>query len=231
MPPTTDLVQPLTESEREEFKVCEKTIALGLGNFIEVGLALAQIRDKRLYRERFQTFSQYVEIVWQMSADRARQLRRAAATVQSLATVTNGHVLLPENERQARALMAFDPDLHPAIMKIAAKRAEATNRPFTEAIIARVGEVLQQAAETGAVDTGNGESTPLDASITVEDYEAMQRQNAHIADRTRRVRVPGQVARIADDYVYVAIAADQEGVDTLKVGSVVAVSFLPPSTP
>ena len=43
----------LTTREQRDFARAERTIARGLKSFLEVGLALKEIRDKRLYRQRY----------------------------------------------------------------------------------------------------------------------------------------------------------------------------------
>lgn len=217
---------PLSEQERADYQRLEKQIALGQGNYIEVGLALEQIRDRRLYRERFKTFADYCATVWQMSRERARLLRRAAVVMSGLATTTNGCVL-PENERQARALMDFDADLHAAIMRTAHSRAAQTGAKVTESLIRLVGNVYQEMADTGSVDLGDGTSTPIDAALTAEQHETMLRQMDHITEKSRRVKVTGQVYYCGDDYYRVAVDSVLIDPGALKVGDKVAVIFTP----
>jgi hypothetical protein len=42
-------VETLSEAEEAEFKACEAVIVAGWHTFVDVGLALARIRDARLY--------------------------------------------------------------------------------------------------------------------------------------------------------------------------------------
>ena len=76
--------------------------------FVEVGLALMEIRDARLYRAEFGTFEEYCRERWGMASSRARQLIAAADTVRNLETVTMVTVF-PATERQARPLAALPP--------------------------------------------------------------------------------------------------------------------------
>ena len=222
---------PLTEAERADYQRLEKTIALGQGNYIEVGLALEQIRDRRLYRERFPTFSRYCEVVWTMSAERARQLRRAALVVQAITTTTDGRVLLPENEKQARALMAFPAHRHSTIMELAYATARALNQSLSEGLITRTGQALDVAARTGTADTGDGTSTPIVAALTAEQHEAMQRQIEYMREKSQRVKVAGQVYYCGDDYYRVAVDAALIDPGALKVGDTVAVIYTPRGEP
>jgi len=75
---TTDLSVPLTNEEIAELTKCEQVIEAGLQTAVEVGYALAKIRDARLYRAKFRTFRDYVEHRWGFTARRAYQLIKAA---------------------------------------------------------------------------------------------------------------------------------------------------------
>lgn len=100
---TTDL----TAAEADLLASAEKVIDRGLTTFIEVGDALATVRDNRLYRTTFPTFEAYCQQRWGFSDSRARQLIGAAQTVTN---VTALGLPAPANEGQARALAAVPED-------------------------------------------------------------------------------------------------------------------------
>ena len=50
----------LGPSERQQFDQLDETVRRGLATFIEVGQALTEIRDRRLYREDYSTFEDYL---------------------------------------------------------------------------------------------------------------------------------------------------------------------------
>jgi hypothetical protein len=56
------LPSTLTSTERRDLERAERKIAAGLKAFLEVGLALKEIRDKRLYRQEYANFEQYCTI-------------------------------------------------------------------------------------------------------------------------------------------------------------------------
>jgi hypothetical protein len=68
----------LSRPEHKRLHSLEQTVAQGLETFLEVGLALAAIRDERLYRERHARFADYLRERWQLSRGRAYQLIDAA---------------------------------------------------------------------------------------------------------------------------------------------------------
>ena len=76
--------------------------------FWQVGEALAEVRDGKLYKETHGTFEDYCRERWGMSDSRARQLIGAAETVQNLETVTI--VTVPTSEGVTRVLRPLPPD-------------------------------------------------------------------------------------------------------------------------
>ncbi len=94
---TNDELTPIAAALAE----CERVIERGLKTFIEVGHALARIRQERLYRETHTTFEDYCRDRWEFDPSRARQLISAAKTV---TVVTVGGQPAPISERVAREL-------------------------------------------------------------------------------------------------------------------------------
>lgn len=223
---------PLSPAELALKLACERAIHTGLTNFIAVGEALQTIRDRCLYRADYATFADYCQTMWAMSASRARQLCLAAQVVLDLASVTNGNTPteLPENERQARALLSFPAGHRATILGFAAAQARATETELSAALITHVGAVVMETLATGAVDLGDGESTVLSAAITQEVYETQARQSQHIRDKQNRVTVQGQVFTVTDDpngYYRIAVRADQPGAEKLHNLQLVSVTFTP----
>ena len=93
----------LTIREQRTFEHAERKIARGLKSFLEVGLALKEIRDKRLYRADYDTFEEYCIRRWELSRPRAYALCAASEVVVDLSPIGDIR-MLPENEAQARPL-------------------------------------------------------------------------------------------------------------------------------
>ncbi len=83
---------------------CEKIIAHGLRNFVEVGLALTAIRDGRLYKASHKTFEDYCKERWGMNKRYGNRLIESAIVVRNLGPTG------PKNERSARPLAALPPE-------------------------------------------------------------------------------------------------------------------------
>ena len=56
--------QVMSVRETERLAELETTIARGRNTFVEVGLALAEIRDLRLYKHEYGSFSEYCQKKW-----------------------------------------------------------------------------------------------------------------------------------------------------------------------
>jgi site-specific DNA-methyltransferase (adenine-specific) len=86
----------------------EATIAEGLAHFVQVGSALMEIRDARLYQERgYRTFEDYADQQWGMSRPRAYQLIDGARVVRAVSTSVDTSPVLPVREAQTRPLAAL----------------------------------------------------------------------------------------------------------------------------
>ncbi len=93
----------MTTKDTRALATLEDTIQKGLGTFVEVGNALAEIRERKLYRGTHKTFEDYCRERWDMSADFARKRIRASQTVAALKSNTIVSVL-PATESQVRPL-------------------------------------------------------------------------------------------------------------------------------
>lgn len=95
----------ITIQESARLVTLEKTIQRGLSNFIEVGEALAEVRDT--YKGRFdklgyKNFEDYCQVKWGLKQTHAYRMMDAAAAVASLKSSPIGE--LPAKESQARPL-------------------------------------------------------------------------------------------------------------------------------
>ena len=99
----TDNYAPLSSQEEEEFLNYESIIEKGLQTFFEVGQALTQIRDQKLYRKDYSTFEDYCIKRWGFQRRKAYRLMEAAEVLKNVSHGTQ-IIFLPQNERQAREL-------------------------------------------------------------------------------------------------------------------------------
>lgn len=68
----------LSPEEAERLEICETAIDSGLKTFWEVGIALAEVRDKRLWYGSYASFTEYLDKRWHLRRSYAGSLILAA---------------------------------------------------------------------------------------------------------------------------------------------------------
>ena len=161
--------QMLSQAEATELLTCEEVINKNQEAFLEAGVALMTIREKKLYRYKFATFEAYCRDRWQFTAHRARQLIHSAEVIENLcaepealpnedpAATTDRRqetkpAILPSTESQARPLarlpkekqrQAWDDAIESAPAgKVTARHVEASVAKFQPKIIEVSKQVL-----------------------------------------------------------------------------------------
>lgn len=108
--------KPLTAPEFKRLEALEDVIKTNFLGFVAVGNALAEIRDKRLYRnDENRTFEGYCRDLWDMSHQHADRLVASAKVLENLTPIgvkkeDDPCFLLPLNEAQARELSSLEPE-------------------------------------------------------------------------------------------------------------------------
>lgn len=126
------MIQELALAESRTLAECEGVIERGLKTFTEVGNALLQIRDGRLYRESHATFEDYCRERWGFSRIRAHQIIEASAVVQNF---EQSGLPAPTVESQARELARVP---EPERAQVWAKTIEHTDGKPTAAAIRQI---------------------------------------------------------------------------------------------
>jgi hypothetical protein len=80
----TDTI-PLTTQEKSRFAELEGIVETHLEAFLAVGRALAEIRNKRLYRQDFATWEDYCTRKWGLGYSRANELVRSTEIAEGFA--------------------------------------------------------------------------------------------------------------------------------------------------
>ena len=154
-------LEPISLPESRDLIALEKVIERGLETFVQVGEALAEIRDRKLFRTEHPTFAEYCKAKWKMSDRRARQLMDAAEVT---STIAKSGTTVPKSERQARPLATLPP----------AQRVEV----WQKAVAASPNGQPTAKAVQGVVETMNAKP-PKTANVVVP------RQTASEPDATK----------------------------------------------
>ncbi len=151
----------LGTADKKRLQKNESVIDSGLKSFVEVGNALAEIRDDKLY-EGFKTFEDYCSKRWSISRPRAYQLIDSAKVVDCVSTIVD--ITPPKNEAQARALTELKTEQQQATawtkaVKTAPKDAEGQPK-VTAAHVAKVVREMTGKKPPKAETNGHAEHQP-----------------------------------------------------------------------
>jgi hypothetical protein len=130
------VTEPLAPQEKRHLVMLEKRIENGLAVFRQVGEALMEIRDKRLYRESHSNFDAYCKARWAFDRGRAYQLIGAAEVARAIPAEFHG----PSNEAQARELVPLMRE-NPSVVAEIWKEVSASDEPVSAS---RIREVVRQ---------------------------------------------------------------------------------------
>lgn len=151
----------LNGSERARLQVLEVTIERGARMFIEMGKALAEIRDSRLYRESHDSFDTYCRERWSLSRRRVDELIQTAG----IATQVSGIPLtsVPANPAVARELAPLRDD--PGAMQSVWDEAVEKHGPTPTA--AQVREIRSPAPDTVQHTSSDTRFELIDDAVTL----------------------------------------------------------------
>lgn len=140
---TTELIhteKPLTKRESSRFERLEKIIRNGLQTFYDVGKALMEIREARLYREKFPTFELYCRDRWGMTKTHANRHILAYQAADRLAPIG----AMPAKESQVRPLTKLDPEKQLVAWETAMREAGGPEKVTASLVSGIVDDLLAQ---------------------------------------------------------------------------------------
>jgi hypothetical protein len=120
--------------EQDRLTRLENLIARNQCRFHEIGKALKEIKDSRLYKlNLFDSFEAYTRARWDMGKSQAYRLIEAYQVVNNLSPIGD---ILPSNESQVRLLAPFDPMEQRKIWKAFLKSTMEITAPNIKQFIA-----------------------------------------------------------------------------------------------
>jgi len=155
----------LTVIERRDLQRLETQIENGLKTFLQVGLALKEIRDLGLYKE-FGTFEQYVSNRWEHSKSWAYRLIEAVSVEEQIQNVP--HVgQKPTSQRQYEELAKLEPEKIPEVWQAVTKECEETGeQPTAKKIKAIAAEIVEPfeyvEVDESEIEPGDIDCGPVD---------------------------------------------------------------------
>lgn len=169
---------PLTEDEETALARCENTIRDGLQTFYQVGNALAEVRDERLYRKTNKTFEDYCGERWGMTRRHVDRLIASAETVDNLRPIG----LIPTTESQARPIADLEPDRQREVWQRAVETA-----PNGKMTAAHVEQVREQIAPRQVIVPRTEENADL-IGDGIDDVWDAPMEPAQVVDLSRPMK-------------------------------------------
>lgn len=146
----------LTPAEADELVRHESAIERGARTFIEVGNALAAIRDKRLYRGPYQTFEDYCRARWGMGRRYANRIVEAAEVAERLGP----HGPKPTMEAQIRPLTQLKPEQQREVWDKAVASVPADDVP-TPKIVEKIAREVRGDVTAPATEPAREAPAPI----------------------------------------------------------------------
>ncbi len=144
----------LTNKEQGRLIELESVISKSVRAFLDVGEALVEIRDHKLWRSRFESFEEYCESRWSFKRSRASQIINAFEVAKSIQPTSQGGVTTvtgsrevafsPANEGQVRPLISLPPAERQAVWDEAVKLASGRQPTSTDVEAAKVRVLTRQ---------------------------------------------------------------------------------------
>lgn len=135
---------PLSAAETDRLAELVKIVDRGFGSFVEVGIALSEIRADRLYRQTHVTFEAFCQERWQISKTHANRLIQGAEVTENLTPIG----VKPISESQVRPLAGLPPKVQQKVWEAAVKSSE-TGKPTAKDISLLILAVLGSLCKDG----------------------------------------------------------------------------------
>mgnify|MGYP003642692791 CR=1 FL=1 len=160
----------ITRTEIKELQINEEIIERGMRSFIDVGQALSEIRNRRLWKGEYDSFNVYLRVRWGMGDSYASKLITGSEVASRLKDVTN--------ENQARELSRVPFTDQEKVLHRAVEMAGNSNRTLT------AGDIRLAASEPSVItarpDAEYGEVSECElwelAENTLKDFKQLVRR-------------------------------------------------------
>lgn len=126
-----EVLKPLSDGERLRFEQCREVVRRNLKTCFEVGAALLEIRESKLYREHWTSFEKFCQAEFNIGKSHAYRLIDASGVKKTVETSPIGDAV--QSESHARALKDVPVELRTEVLEAAAAACEG-GEPTADAI-------------------------------------------------------------------------------------------------
>lgn len=150
----------ISTTEQQDFARLDDVVRRGLATFVEIGRALAEIRDRKLYRIGFSTFEAYLSHEHGLTPRRGRQIIDAAAVRIELSEGKNFSPL-PSTESHCAELATYADADRQEVWQQVVEEAEKTGKPITARLINEIGKPYREPAAAEQFESGSSETLDI----------------------------------------------------------------------
>ena len=159
----------LDVTQRARFQELESIVEHGLQTFYEVGKALDEIREQKLYRATHKSFEAYCRERWAIARRTADQFIAAARVMENLSAIA---LRIPTKENQVRPLAGLSPELQLEIWEEALELSP-NGMP--------TGAAVQRLVDQRFPSLGSGRSKDTDSEL-----EKLRSDNKQLREEVRQ---------------------------------------------
>ncbi len=178
----------LTKPERIQLEELETVIRNGQQTFVEVGNALIEIRDNKLYRSKHSTFEAYCADRWGFAKSQAYRLIDGAKVVNNLSPIGD----TPKTEAVARPLTKLPAAEQPAAWQAATDKAQSEGRTVRARDVEEAVEEKRAKEEAAKPQTANKNTKPCDglqfARMAILDLKQIKKNDTEREDAFNLVK-------------------------------------------
>lgn len=219
-----DPVKELSMQEERRLEQLEGVVVETLSKaFVQIGEALAEIKERKLYRKKSMTFEKYCKELFDISKSRARELINAAGVIENLRSCGGFEdeqiILLPLNEAQARPLTKLRTEQQVAVWQSAvdsAQRGRVTASHVKKVVKEYLGEKIKTTVRRSQEKVAQESSTEFTESFEAFSSQILKERNSNYkyTSRGEIIKALDQLrADLAEDGVRIDEPAFQGGSD------------------
>lgn len=196
----------LNATEEVRLKELEAVIERGLETFYEVGIALEEIREKKLYRETHSSFEAYCRDKWGIARQTANRFIGAARVRENLEPMGSK---IPTKERQVRPLTQLTPELQLEIWKQA-----VSNAPNGIPTAAAVQRLVDEKVSSGRTKRDSGGNLSELEQLGLENQRLKEQIRQQNIERERRAaEVAASLERLREENKQLKAELRQRDID------------------
>ena len=205
-------VKDLSAQEEKRLEYLESIVVENLMTCFQVGRALIEIRERKLYRKKAKTFEKYYKELFDIAKSRANQLMRASEVIENFHSCGSfkDKDCLPKNEAQVRPLLKLSPDQQVSVWKAVIESSPPGKTPSShvdKVVKQYLGEKIKKTVHHAQEKVAQKASTDFSEAFNAFSDQILKERNSGYKYTSR-----GEIIRHLDQ-LRAELAMDGEAID------------------